>query len=96
MSTSTQLASFKKAMETVYGPFESLSTEQAAEWHPTTKSGAHRGRYLWTDAFGVLNFLTLYKETEDQNYIALADNLFRCVHSILGYDRAGNVRLPGC
>ncbi|KAL8684953.1 MAG: hypothetical protein Q9218_008056 [Villophora microphyllina] len=82
-------------MQIVYGSSESLTLEQAATWSPPENSGGHRGRYLWTDAFGVLNFLTLYKETGDQKYITLADRLIETVHSVLGYDRGGKVRLPG-
>ncbi|KAL0261927.1 hypothetical protein SLS55_003361 [Diplodia seriata] len=30
-------------------------------WTPPPATAGHRGRYLWTDAFGVLNFLTLHR-----------------------------------
>lgn len=33
------------------------------------------GRYLWTDAFGVCNFLTLAAETADRTYLEQADTL---------------------
>ncbi|KAL8717919.1 MAG: hypothetical protein Q9181_008261 [Wetmoreana brouardii] len=95
MSSPTQLDSFKEAMQVVYGPFESLSTEQAMQWQPSESSGGHRGRYLWTDAFGVLNFLTLHKEAGDQKYIYLPNRLIETVHAVLGYDRSGQNRLPG-
>lgn len=32
-------------------------------------------RYLWTDAFGVCNFLTLAVETGDRTYLGQADAL---------------------
>lgn len=57
MSAPTPLDRFKQAMQIVYGPFESLKTDQLAQWHPPENSGGHQGRYLWTDAFGVLKFL---------------------------------------
>ncbi|KAL8702700.1 MAG: hypothetical protein Q9201_004121 [Fulgogasparrea decipioides] len=95
MASPTQLDSFREAMQIVYGPFESLSTEQAMQWQPPENVGGHRGRYLWTDAFGVLNFLTLHKEAGDQKYISLADRLIKAVHAVLGYDRGGQNRLPG-
>lgn len=95
MSASTQLDRFKLAMQSVYGPFESLNTEQVAQWSPPENSGGHRGRYLWTDAFGVLNFLTLHKETTDRKYITLANNLVKTVHAVLGFTRDGISRLPG-
>jgi hypothetical protein len=56
MATSpTPLTRFKEAMQGVYGPFETLTPSKTTSWIPPPKSGGHRGRYLWTDAFGVLN-----------------------------------------
>ncbi|KOS19889.1 hypothetical protein ESCO_005805 [Escovopsis weberi] len=88
---------FIKAMETVYGPFDSLTLEQTAEWMPPSNPGAggHRGRYLWTDAFGVVNFVTLYTETSDERYLHLAKRLVTAVHDILGSKRDGSGRLDG-
>lgn len=57
-------------------------------------SEGHGGRYLWTDGFGVLNFLTLYKETSDTHYLTLARQLIHAVHDILGRTRDGSARLP--
>jgi hypothetical protein len=57
---STRLARFEQAMETLYGSFETITDPE--HWTPPPKSGGHRGRYLWTDAFGVINFLTLHQE----------------------------------
>ncbi|KAI4268718.1 MAG: hypothetical protein LQ337_007692 [Flavoplaca oasis] len=94
MSAPTRLDRFKQAMQIVYGPFDSLTTDQLAEWHPPGNSRGHRGRYLWTDAFGVLNFLTLYKETSDVKYLTLAQGLIDAVHAILGSTRGGKSRLP--
>ncbi|KAH6953875.1 hypothetical protein BKA56DRAFT_648477 [Ilyonectria sp. MPI-CAGE-AT-0026] len=49
------LRRFVGAMEVVYGAFEDLTEEVAENWSPLENLGAggHRGRYLWTDAFGV-------------------------------------------
>ncbi|KAL9000461.1 MAG: hypothetical protein Q9169_000978 [Polycauliona sp. 2 TL-2023] len=85
---------FKHAMQGVYGPFESLTPEHLVQWRPPPVGG-HRGRYLWTDAFGVLNFLTLYKKTSDAKYKALAQSLIGTVHKVLGSTRDGKSRLPG-
>ncbi|KAG8417534.1 hypothetical protein J3458_005031 [Metarhizium acridum] len=89
--------SFKLAMEAVYGPLDNLTVEDAEEWTPPASPGAggHRGRYLWTDAFGVINFLTLYKETSMVHYLNLAARLVYSVHDILGRTRDGSHRLPG-
>jgi hypothetical protein len=46
------------------------------------------------DAFGVCNFLTLYKETSNDHYLNLAKNLTSAVHDILGRTRDGKSRLP--
>ncbi|KAL8977246.1 MAG: hypothetical protein Q9205_006908 [Flavoplaca limonia] len=94
MSAPTRLDRFKQAMQIVYGPFDFLTTDQLAEWHPPGNSGGHRGRYLWTDAFGVLNFLTLHKETSDVKYLTLAQGLIDAVHTVLGSTRDGKSRLP--
>jgi hypothetical protein len=86
-----------EALEVVYGPFTDLSEAEAAKWTPPDKPGAggHRGRYLWTDAFGVVDFLTLYKETGSAAYLELAKSLVRTVHAVLGRTRDGSSRLPG-
>ncbi|KAJ9155103.1 Vacuolar amino acid transporter 3 [Pleurostoma richardsiae] len=90
---------FQEAMQRVYGPIaEAAATPQAAErWVPPDKPGAggHRGRYLWTDAFGVLNLITLYRETGSATYLQLARRLVRTVHDVLGSTRDGSSRLPG-
>lgn len=88
------LAKFEEATEAVYGPLAS-SEEAAKAWTPPEKSGGHRGRYLWTDAFGVINFITLSKEKNDSGYLVHADRLSRTVHDVLGRTRDGSARLPG-
>ena len=95
MAASTQLARFRDAMQNVYGSFEDVSAKDLDGWDPPPKSGGHRGRYLWTDAFGVLNFLTLHKETVERKYLAFAESLVKTVHNVLGYARDGRNRLPG-
>lgn len=86
---------FKEAMQSVYGPFELLGPSDIASWTPPPKSGGHKGRYLWTDAFGVVNFLTLYHTTTSLTYLTLAKSLVHSVHNILGRTRDGTSRLPG-
>ena len=44
-------------------------------------------RYLWTDAFAVCNFLTIYQQTRDEHYKELALRLVDQVHKILGRRR---------
>ncbi|KAK0710927.1 hypothetical protein B0H67DRAFT_601788 [Lasiosphaeris hirsuta] len=68
----------------------------ARTWVPPEKPGAggHRGRYLWTDAFGIINFITLSKETSSPIYLILAKRLVSAVHDVLGRTRDGPARLP--
>ncbi|KAM7201014.1 hypothetical protein V8F20_005023 [Naviculisporaceae sp. PSN 640] len=89
---------FKKATQIVYGPLNKpLSSPSAASnWTPPSNPGAggHLGRYLWTDAFGVINFITLSQECNDPNYLTLAKRLVSTVHSTLGFTRDLKSRLP--
>jgi hypothetical protein len=49
-------------------------------------------RYLWTDAFAVCNFLTLFQRTGDQQYPRWATELIDQVHRVLGQYRDDDVR----
>lgn len=49
-------------------------------------------RYLWTDAFGVCNFLELYRQTGDDSFKALALSLVDQVHETLGRHRQDDTR----
>jgi hypothetical protein len=49
----------------------------------------YKGRYLWTDAHGVCNYVSLARETGDARFLDRADALIRDVHDTLGRDRAG-------
>ena len=89
------ITQFQNAMQCIYGPFESLSNEQISDWDPPPMAEGHRGRYLWTDGFAVVNFITLYKECSDRKYLSLAQRLIHTVHETLGRTRDGTARLPG-
>ncbi|KAJ5085769.1 hypothetical protein N7532_010540 [Penicillium argentinense] len=100
-SPSPKLERFEQAMSSVYGNFSTI--EEPSTWSPPPRSGGHRGRYLWTDAFGVLNLLTMHKEysqaggasVNDDRYLSMAARLIETVHNILGRTRDGASRLPG-
>jgi len=82
----SKLQMFQNVMEEIYGKYSGPS------WKPKPyKEG--KGRYLWTDAFGVCNFITLYYETKESTYLHQADALITDVHDVLGKDRQGNKRL---
>lgn len=99
-SPSPKVDRFQQAMESVYGRFANIRDPE--NWSPPLRSGGHRGRYLWTDAFGVLNLLTMHKEfiaaggdSDDKRYLALARRLIETVHDVLGRTRDNRSRLPG-
>lgn len=77
-----------EVMENVYGSF---SNEVAYKPKPL-KSGTQT-RYLWTDAFAVCNFLTLFIETQQDKYLKQAKALIDEVHNVLGKDRQLQRRL---
>lgn len=100
-ASSTRLDRFQQAMESLYGSFSDIQNPES--WTPPMKSGGHKGRYLWTDAFGVINLLTMHQEytkaagTQAGNdmYLVLARRLVETVHDVLGRTRDGLARLPG-
>jgi hypothetical protein len=49
-------------------------------------------RYLWTDAFAVCNFLTLYRQLGEERYQRLALDLVDQVHAVLGRHREDDPR----
>ena len=49
-------------------------------------------RYLWTDAFAVVNWLALHRQTGEPRYRALATRLIDQVHAVLGRHRADDSR----
>ncbi|MGZ3444104.1 MAG: hypothetical protein ACXU88_00370 [Myxococcaceae bacterium] len=50
-------------------------------------------RYLWTDAFAVCNFLSLARETGEQQYVSLALRLVDQTHQVLARHRADDGRV---
>jgi len=44
-------------------------------------------RYLWTDAFGLVNYVTLYRETGDERWLDAAEALVSEVDRVLGRPR---------
>lgn len=54
-------------------------------------TGAVR-RYLWTDAFGVCNFLALYRQSSGEKHLHQALSLVDQVHEVLGRHREDDPR----
>lgn len=57
----------------------------------TSESGPYH-RYLWTDAFAVCNYLELFRNTSEHDYIVSALRLVDQVHQILGRHREDDPR----
>lgn len=94
-SADSKVHDFIAAMQRVYS-FPKSPTETTQKWSPPPASAGHRGRYLWTDAFGVLNLVTLSRLTPYQShYLTLAGSLVEAVHSTLGRTRDLSSQLPG-
>lgn len=55
-------------------------------------SSAEPRRYLWTDAFAVINFLELHRRTGEERYRELALSLVEQVHRVLGRHRSDDPR----
>src|ERR687898_804749 len=55
-------------------------------------SGAAPRRYLWTDAFAVCNYLSLYQHTGAGVWLEHARALIAQVHHVLGRQRADDSR----
>ena len=91
-----KLNDFVAAMQRIYQIPTTPSDTTATSWTPPPATAGHRGRYLWTDAFGVLNLITLSRVTPHRShYVTLAGTLVSTVHSILGRTRDQSSRLPG-
>jgi len=74
-------------MQQIYG------TYSGPTWKPNKYPRLKYGRYLWTDAFGVCNYITLFNETGESQYLHCADALIQDVHDTLGKDRSLTKRL---
>eukprot|EP00899_Mesostigma_viride_P014897 jgi/Mesvir1/23408/Mv21100-RA.1 len=84
----------QEILDNVYGPYT------GPDWRPRPfKKGVRNGRYLWSDAFGVVNFLSLHYATGGQpgtpsQWVKQAAILIEDVHNTLGRDRHTGKRLP--
>ncbi|GAB9467018.1 hypothetical protein Gpo141_00004378 [Globisporangium polare] len=92
MADKSLLAMVQVIMDRVYSPYTGPA------WRPRAFQGRSR-RYLWSDAYGVCNYLSLYDTaTEDERKAQLldqADALIRDVHEVLGCYRDSRRRLEG-
>ena len=99
--SAASLSRFQTTLESVYGQLSPSSISTPEIWTPPPAKGGHKGRYLWTDAFGVLDLVTLHCESlstsgyDGAHYLTLAKRLVETVHDVLGRTRDGHARLPG-
>ncbi|MEX2490060.1 MAG: hypothetical protein WD356_11115, partial [Pseudomonadales bacterium] len=58
--------------------------EQKLRWMEDHEIWPNGLRYLWTDAFGVVLYLSLYKQTDNEQYLHRAEILIDDVYRVLG------------
>jgi hypothetical protein len=100
------IALFPVALAVLVMPADALTKQGAAmsaeaeaiavmsDFAERTGLGSHTSpqRYLWTDAFALLNFLDLARERGEGRYRALASELIGEVHGVLGRHRPDDPR----
>ena len=86
----------KMIMKQVYGDWDDPSVSFPKP-EPATEAGLGMGnqrRYLWTDAFGVLNFITMSENTTDpqkkEQLLSCAEKLKEATEMCLGNPRSGD------
>ncbi len=57
------------------------------EWMRAERIWPNGLRYLWTDAFGVVNYVSLFRETGDEGWLDQAETLVGEVERVLGRPR---------
>ena len=104
--TQADTAQAAQLMRAVYGDWSGAAGRGASASHsfaprPLPRDEAAGGRYLWTDAFGVLNFVTAAArcgEVDDaggrEDALAAALGLVVAVHDALGQPRAEADMMP--
>ncbi|KAH7623742.1 hypothetical protein NADE_008560 [Nannochloris sp. 'desiccata'] len=83
-----RLSGAEGLMTYVYGPYDPQKHTKE-NWQPGPYR-ENKSRYLWTDAFGVVNFISLAELTGKPHYLDQADALIKNVHNILGRQRGGS------
>lgn len=66
-------------------PLEDIDyVKKKLQWMEEQEIWPNGLRYLWTDAFGVVLFISLYHKTGDETYLAKAEHLVEEVYRVLG------------
>jgi len=61
--------------------------KQKLQWMEDKKIWPNGLRYLWTDAFGLVLYLSLYQKTKDETYLSKARALVESVYRVLGREK---------
>ena len=102
----TQIDVMESVMKEVYGnwddpksgfPIPMPRTEAGPDWEPNAKSPTCQRRYLWTDSFGILNFITLshraQSEEKRQKLLDAAQKLADVTEKTLGTPRSDRLSM---
>jgi hypothetical protein len=60
---------------------------QKLDWMRAERIWPNGLRYLWTDAFGVVLYISLYRELREQRWLDAAESLIADVERVLGRPR---------
>jgi hypothetical protein len=88
-SPQDRLGGAEGLMSFVYGEFDPRKGHTKHTWQPGPYR-ENKSRYLWTDAFGVINYISLANLTKKPHYLDQADALIKNVHNTLGRQRGGS------
>lgn len=96
-----RLGAMRHLLQHVYGDWDELlprtphlfpkpmpAAEAGPSMVPYGDTGETQRRYLWTDAWGVLNFVTLALRLHENNYLHAGARLIDAVHATLGQPRS--------
>ena len=61
--------------------------KQKLQWMEDNEIWPNGLRYLWTDAFGLVLYLSLYQKTKDETYLSKAKALVESVYRVLGREK---------
>ncbi len=76
------------ALKTLMMPLKDIAyVEQKLLWMEEHGIWPNGLRYLWTDAFGLVLLLSLYKETGNTDYLTRSEKLVQDVYRVLGREK---------
>lgn len=102
-SMADAIARVEAILDRVYSPYMLVTVAPTSEsctvaapteavWRPRGFYSDKQRRYLWSDAFGVCDFLALYYATDQHKFLLQAEALVRDVHADLGFFRGSSTK----